>query len=113
MQNNKNSKSAKKWKYKQLDKLIEIKNSMINNNIDQLIIDTFINDKYNDINKKYEIKVNKSLEKLEKKNKDIQINKIIRNKLILENIGYTNELINTNIKQQYYEIENINVDFID
>ena len=113
MQNKKIPKSAKKWKYKELDKLSDIKNSMMNNKIDQIIIDTYINDKYNDINKKYEIKVNKSLEKSDKKNHDVQIKKIIRNKMILENIGYNFDVINNNIKHQYYEIENMDAKFID
>ena len=110
--------NAQKWKNKEIDKLIELKKDMELNNIDKKIIDKYIDEKYNEINKIHETKLlEEPTKKLLNKQKEKDVDNIIINKYYLTQKGYKSDYIEKYIERQYKEIEKKynkqKIDFID
>jgi hypothetical protein len=118
---NKKSRSltmASNCKKKQIKNIMVLQQEMVNNNIDQKLIDEFINDQYEIINNEYNLKVekynNKILSNLEInksnkekiKNRNKEISNLIKNKIILDKNGIDKEYINNYIINQYQNINN-------
>ncbi len=70
--------SAKKWKNKQITKLLELRDEMIYHNIDENLIKEYMDDEYQKINILYKEKIEKS------KNKKSELSKSVYNKILLE-----------------------------
>jgi hypothetical protein len=70
--------SAKKWKNKQIKKLLELRDEMVYHNIDENLIKEYMNDEYEKINILYKEKIEKS------KNKKSEMSKTVYNKILLE-----------------------------
>jgi hypothetical protein len=70
--------SAKKWKNKQITKLLELRDEMVYHNIDENLIKEYMDDEYEKINILYKEKIEKS------KNKKSEMSKTVYNKILLE-----------------------------
>jgi len=110
--------SAIKWKNKEIDKLLQIKKDQLSNNINQKLVDTYVEEEYKKINKKYEQKLlEEPSEKVLKKQKDKDIDNIIINKYYLIQKGYKNDYIEKYVEREFNEIEKKynkqKIDFID
>ena len=106
---------AKTWKKKQIEQLIKTKNEMIDYKIDDKLIEDFIIKEKERINKEYEKRLEKHQNKNNenKKKKDIEI--LIKNKNILEKMGYTQKQLDEYIEKGMNDINDkyTTIDFID
>jgi hypothetical protein len=110
--------SAKKWKDKEIDKLIEKRKEMELMNIKKELINEYMNEEYEIINKTYEAKLlEEPSQKILKKQKEKEIDNIIINKYYLIQKGYNKEYIDKYVKREYQELERkynkTKIDFID
>ena len=110
--------SAKKWKDKEIDKLIEKRKEMELMNIKKELINEYMNEEYEMINKTYEAKLlEEPSHKILKKQKEKEIDNIIINKYYLIQKGYNKEYIDKYVKREYQELERkynkTKIDFID
>lgn len=110
---------AYNWKQKQINEVIKTKEQMVEININPKLIDQYINSEYSRINKEYQEKLEKAkiknLETINNNNKKLEIDFLIKNKLVLEEKGYNKDYIEQYVEQQYNIINNkyLNIDFID
>jgi len=130
---------ADNWKQKEIKNVLELRNEMLINNIDENLIKKYIDEQYNIINAQYQEKVqkyynkqinNKNLHEIElkkelKNKRDKAIDFLIKNKTFLEDGGASQAYIKKYVEQQYNEInktytqtsilnENLdNINFID
>ncbi len=115
------------WKQKEIQKVLSLRDEMIEHNIDKLLIKKYVDEQYNIINKKYEEKVQKYYQKQSKNNEQIeqikQTNKkkrekavdfLIKNKTFLEENGVNQKYIQNYVETQYNYInktyDNTNID---
>jgi hypothetical protein len=110
--------NAKKWKNKEIDNLLQIKKDMDLTKINNKIIDEYMEEKYKEINKTYELKLlEEPTKKILNKQKEKEIDNIIINKYYLIQKGYKTDYINKYIEREYNEIEKKynkkRIDFID
>jgi hypothetical protein len=105
---------ADNWKKQEIKNIINLRDEMIENNIDNNLIDKYVNEEYEKINREYNekiIKVQKK-ENLNKKHIDKKmINKkkqaiknLLKDKDILEQRGANPEYIKNYLEKQYTEI---------
>jgi predicted ArsR family transcriptional regulator len=111
-------KNVEKWKQKQIDRIILLKNDLEKNNVNKDIIDNFIKENYQKINQKYKNKLENIKPSLLKKEIDSSIENIISNKNYMIELGYDEERINNYTNRHYQYIlneKNIDklIDFID
>lgn len=128
---------ANTWKQREIKGLLILRDEMLANKIDNKLIQKYLDEQYETINKAYEMKISKYYEKkdkLEKKEinkltkhkREKAINFLIKSKYSLEDLGLEKEYINKVVNEQYEKIneryklenknENINlenVNFID
>ena len=98
--------NAKKWKNKEIDNLLQIKKDMDLTKINNKIIDEYMEEKYKEINKTYELKLlEEPTKKILNKQKEKEIDNIIINKYYLIQKGYKTDYINKYIEREYNEIE--------
>ena len=109
---------SENWKIKQIKHVLELRDEMIANNIDELLIKKYIDEQYNKINLEYESKINKYLEK-QKNQEDIKMRKdikqkrekaiqfLLKNKAFLEEKGASKEYIKKYVDTHYKEINQI------
>ena len=110
--------NAKKWKDKEIDKLIQKKTDMELMNIKKELINEYIEEEYKTINKTYEAKLLEEPSNcVLKKQKDKEIDNILINKYYLIQKGYNKEYVDKYIEREYNEIERkyskMKIDFID
>ncbi len=115
--NTRSVKLAKTWKKKQIEELIKNKNEMIEYNIDNKLIDDFINKEKDRINKEYEKRLAKhqTTNNETKKKKEIEL--LIKDKKYLEKAGLTQKEIDEYIEKSISAINlkytSQQIDFID
>ncbi len=102
--------------------VLELRDEMIANKIDNKLIKKYLDEQYNKINQSYEEKVKKYQEKeLKKQNKQTKevlkvkrekaIEVLLKNKAYLEDHGYKHEYIKKYVDKQYNEInQNYSID---
>jgi hypothetical protein len=102
---------ANNWKKKHINNILKIRDDMIQNNINKIVIDNYVNEQYNYINEIYKQKISKDKINLDKKREN-EIKNLIKSKIILENSGYN---VLNYVNKRYYEINNdLNyIEFID
>ena len=92
---------------------------MVELKIDPKLIEQYITSEYSRINKEYQEKVDKAkiknLETINNNKKKLEIDFLIKNKIILEEKGYNKDYIDLYVEQQYEYINNkyANINFID
>lgn len=129
--NSKQSKSnirANNWKKKEIENVIILRDQMIAKNIDKPLIDEYLDEQYERINKEYEERINKYNNKKQteenqiindnKKKRKKAINFLLLNKKFLEDNGTNPEYIKQYVDSQYEKINKrfnvyIKDDFID
>ena len=110
---------AYNWKEKQINEVIKTKNQMIELKIEPKLIEQYMASEYSSINKEYQDKINKAkirnLETVNNNKKKLEIDFLIKNKLVLEEKGYDKDYIEQYVEQQYDYINNkyANINFID
>jgi len=112
---------ANNWKNKE----IELRDEMIANNIDNILITKYINEQYDRINLEYETKIkkyndkqkkleNKNLEKDIKQKRDKAVQFLLKNKAFLEENGASKEYIKKYVDKQYNTINlTYNIEYTD
>ncbi len=122
MEKSKVIKIATNKKNNKINELLKIKEQMINNNIDEKIIQKFIDDEYLIINTVYEKSINKKndTKKVMNKRRKNAIEFLLKNERFLEQNKVDPEYIKEYMKKQYEEINKIytlieddNIGFID
>lgn len=95
-------------KNKKINELLKIKDIMINNNIDNKIINKFIQDEYLIINKIYDKSINqkKNINKIINKKREKAIEFLLKNKNFLEQNNVNPEYIKIYVEKQYEDINN-------
>lgn len=109
---------AENWKNKEIKHVLELRDEMLANKIDEKLIKKYIDEQYETINKEYKKKINKYLEKQknqesknlektikQKREKAIQF--LLKNKVFLEEKGASKEYIKRYIDEQYNQINQI------
>lgn len=115
MDKNRSITIAKNNRKKQIEHVLELRDEMIENKIDKKLINNFLNESYEKINKQYEDKINKISQKESKKKELSEKNELerkrkkaieylLKNKAILEEKGVSQEYINNYIEKQYQQI---------
>ncbi len=103
---------AENWKNKEIKHVLELRDEMIANNIDEKLIKKYVDEQYNKINQEYEKKINKYYEKQKKsENKNLEkdikqkrekaIQFLLKNKAFLEEKGASKEYIKKYVDAQY------------
>ena len=107
-------------KNKKINELLQIKETMIHNNIDDKIIKKYMDEQYTLINDNYQKNVNKKInpKKEMDKRREEAIKFLLKNKCFLEQNNAKPEYINEYVKKQYEDINktyviNDNINFID
>jgi hypothetical protein len=107
-------------KNKKINELLQIKETMIHNNIDDKIIKKYMDEQYTLINDNYQKNVNKKInpKKDMDKRREEAIKFLLKNKCFLEQNNAKPEYINEYVKKQYEDINktyviNDNINFID
>ncbi len=116
---------AENWKNKEIKHILELRDEMLANNIDDNLIKKYIDEQYDKINQEYETKIkkyydkqkkleNKSVEKDVKQKKDKAIQFLLKNKNFLEENGASKEYIKKYVDIQYNMINlTYNIDYSD
>ena len=116
---------ANNWKNKEIKHVLELRDEMLANNIDDNLIKKYIDEQYDKINQEYEIKIkkyyekqkkleNKSVEKDVKQKRDKAVQFLLKNKNFLEENGASKEYIKKYIDIQYNMINlTYNIDYSD
>lgn len=110
---------AYNWKDKQINEVIKTKEEMIELKIDPKLIEQYITSEYSRINKEYQEKLEKAkiknIETINNKKKKLEIDFLIKNKIVLEEKGYNKDYIEQYVDQQYEMINNkyTTINFID
>jgi hypothetical protein len=119
LKNSKIIKIANNKKNKKINNLLLLRDEMINNNIDDQIIQKYINEQYEIINTEYQKNINKKgdTQKIMNKKRDDALQFLFKNKIFLEQNNANPEYIKEYVKNQYNDInktyENDNINFID
>jgi len=103
---------AENWKNKEVRHVLELRDEMLANKIDEKLIKKYIDEQYDKINQEYEEKIKKYLEKqkkLENKNLEKNIKQkrekaiqfLLKNKTFLEDNGASKEYIKKYVDMQY------------
>ena len=109
---------ADNWKNKEIKHVLELRDEMIANNIDEKLIKKYVDEQYEKINKDYEDKIKKyqdkqttkqfKIEEKDLKNKRKKaIDILLKNKAVLEEKGYRPDYIKKYVDRQYKEINQI------
>jgi hypothetical protein len=95
-------------KNKKISELLQIRDQMINNNIDNNIIKKFVDDEYEIINKNYQNSINKKTnpKKIMDKRRDDAVQFLLKNKNFLEQNKANPEYIKEYVRKQYEDINN-------
>ena len=113
------------WKNKEIKHVLELRDEMLANNIDENLIKKYIDEQYDKINQEYEIKIkkyydkqkkleNKSVEKDIKQKREKAIQFLLKNKAFLEENGASKEYIKKYVDIQYNMINlTYNIDYSD
>lgn len=113
------------WKNKEIKHILELRDEMIANNIDDNLIKKYIDEQYYKINQEYETKIkkyyekqkkleNKSVEKDVKQRRDKAVQFLLKNKNFLEENGASKEYIKKYVDIQYNMINlTYNIDYSD
>jgi len=116
---------ANNWKNKEIKHVLELRDEMIANNIDNILITKYINEQYDRINLEYETKIkkyndkqkkleNKNLEKDIKQKRDKAVQFLLKNKAFLEENGASKEYIKKYVDKQYNTINlTYNIEYTD
>jgi hypothetical protein len=116
---------AENWKNKEIKHILELRDEMLSNNIDDNLIKKYIDQQYDKINQEYETKIkkyydkqkkleNKSVEKDVKQKRDKAIQFLLKNKAFLEENGASKEYIKKYVDRQYNIINlTYNIDYSD
>jgi hypothetical protein len=93
-------------KNNKINELLQLKDTMINNNIDTQIIKKYIDEQYNIINNNYQESINKKrdLKKNINKRREEAIKFLLKNKHFLEQNKANPEYIKEYVKKQYEDI---------
>lgn len=119
LKNSRIIKNANNKKNKKINELLLIRDEMMNNNIDNKIIQKYVNEQYEIINTEYQKNINKKIDnqKLMSKKRDDALQFLFKNKSFLEQNNANPEYIKEYVKNQYHDInktyENDNINFID
>ena len=113
-------KTANNKKNKKISELLQMRDQMINNKIDDQIIKKFIDEQYEIINNQYQKNINKKSDdkKIIDKKRNDAIQFLLKNKKFLELNNATPEYIKEYVKKQYEDINktyvlNDGINFID
>jgi hypothetical protein len=109
---------SENWKKREIKHVLELRDEMLANNIDETLIKKYVDEQYYKINQEYESKINKYLEKQRKQEnknleKDIKqkrkkaIQFLLKNKDFLEEKGANKEYIKKYVDTQYNQINQI------
>ena len=116
---------AENWKNKEIKHILELRDEMLANNIDDNLIKKYIDEQYDKINQEYETKIkkyydkqkkleNKSVEKDVKQKRDKAVQFLLKNKNFLEENGASKEYIKKYVDIQYNMINlTYNIDYSD
>jgi len=116
---------ANNWKNKEIKHVLELRDEMIANNIDNNLINKYIDEQYDIINQEYETKIkkyndkqkklkSKNLEKNAKQKRDKAVQFLLKNKAFLEENGASKEYIKKYVDRQYNTINlTYNIDYTD
>ena len=116
---------AENWKNKEIKHVLELRDEMLANNIDENLIKKYIDEQYDKINQEYEKKIkkyydkqkkleNKSVEKDVKQKRDKAVQFLLKNKNFLEENGASKEYIKKYVDIQYNMINlTYNIDYSD
>ena len=116
---------ANNWKNKEIKHVLELRDEMIANNIDNNLIKKYIDEQYDKINQGYEIKIkkyydkqkkleNKNVEKDVKQKREKAVEFLLKNKAFLEENGASEEYIKKYVDRQYNIINlTYNIDYSD
>jgi len=139
MNNNNNQKEkiprsiviANNKKQKEIKNLLSLRDEMIENSIDSILIKKFVDEQYEKINKEYQDKIskhnkqklqnNEMLSKIKniKKKREKAVEFLLKNKTFLEEHGASKEYVKKYVEKQYqdinifYDITNIKPDDLD
>ena len=93
-------------KNKKINELLQIRDQMINNNIDPTIIKNYVDEQYKEINVNYEKSINKKTnsKKVMDKRRDEAIKFLLKNKNFLEQNNAKPEYITEYVRKQYEDI---------
>lgn len=109
---------AENKRAQEIKHVLELRDEMIANKIDNKLIKKYLEEQYEKINQEYEGKIKKHQENEQKKqtkmvDKDLKIKRenaiqcLLKNKAYLEEIGYKSEYIKKYVDKQYKEINQI------
>ena len=106
--NSKTVKLATTKKNKKINELLQIRDTMIMNNINQDIIKKYVDEQYKIINTDYEKRIQKNIDPKKEMNKkrDDAIKFLLKNKTFLELNKASPEYIINYVKKQYDDINN-------
>jgi len=104
--NSRVNKIATTKKNKKINELLQIKETMINNNIDEQTIKKYVDEQYEIINKNYEKSINKKTnpKKIIDKKREDAIKFLLKNKSFLEQNNADPEYIKEYVEKQYDDI---------
>ncbi len=111
---------SENWKKKEIQKVLLLRDEMIENNIDKILIKKYIDEQYDLINEKYEQRIQKyynsiniikqtdnsnlnsiHINPVNKKKREKAVDFLLKNKTFLENNGASQEFINNYVNKQY------------
>jgi hypothetical protein len=104
---------ANNKKQAEIKNILRLRDEMIKNSIDMVLIKNFLDEQYNKINKEYEERINKYNQKQNpqnnqikqiKKKKEKAIEFLLKNKTFLEDHGASKEYVKKYVNNQYREI---------
>ena len=103
---------AKNWKKKRIEEILYIKNEMIKNNINEELINNYVDEEYKKIEERYGERIKKFLDNKDnntnysrqKKQKEIEF--LLGNKRFLENQNVKMEVIEKYVNTEYEKINN-------
>ena len=106
--NSKIIKNANTKKNKKINELLQTRDQMINNNIDNEIIKKYVDEQYEEINTNYQKSINKKSnpKKIMDKRRDDAIQFLLKNKAFLEQNKVKPEYIKEYVQKQYNDINN-------
>ena len=109
---------SENWKKREIKHVLELRDEMLANNIDETLIKKYVDEQYYKINQEYESKINKYLEK-QKKQEDKKLEKdikekrkkaiqfLLKNKAFLEEKGVNKEYIKKYVDTHYNQINQL------
>jgi hypothetical protein len=109
---------SENWKKREIKHVLELRDEMLANNIDETLIKKYVDEQYYKINQEYESKINKYLEK-QKKQEDKKLEKdikekrkkaiqfLLKNKEFLEEKGANKEYIKKYVDTHYNQINQL------